>query len=137
MEVLKNLDNEGDRGERGDAWWNERYNHLMERIPASVRAHLKARISNTRIRGRKFELDEISDAFAMFLEDQVESYERKKECLAINNKIVRDRMDGLHATIRDLKKKLESCKALIQKQHKLIESYRERTDSKDHRYRRR
>ncbi|PRP72918.1 hypothetical protein PROFUN_16957, partial [Planoprotostelium fungivorum] len=60
-------------------WWSSAYNDIVSQLPQSIVDCLKLRIQNTKIRGKKCELNEESDNLKELFEKELASYNNKKQ----------------------------------------------------------
>ncbi|PRP73986.1 hypothetical protein PROFUN_16361 [Planoprotostelium fungivorum] len=76
-------------------WWSSAYNDLVSQLPQSIVDCLKLRIQNTKIRGKKCELNKESDNLKGLFENELASYNNKKQCMKMNNKGYEERLQDL------------------------------------------
>ncbi|PRP74955.1 hypothetical protein PROFUN_15988 [Planoprotostelium fungivorum] len=101
-------------------WWSSAYNDIVSQLPQSIVDCLKLRIQNTKIRGKKCELNEESDNLKGLFEKELASYNNKKQCMKMNNK----RYERLHDLIEEkekeykaeMKRKTNDCNPSVQQQ---------------------
>ncbi|PRP76308.1 hypothetical protein PROFUN_14414 [Planoprotostelium fungivorum] len=60
-------------------WWNFAYNDMVSQLPQSIVDCLKHRIQNTKIRGKKCELNEESENLKRLFERELTIYSNKKQ----------------------------------------------------------
>lgn len=76
-------------------WWNFAYNDIVSQLPQSIVDCLKHRIQNTKIRGKKCELNEESENLKELFERELTTYNNKKQCMEMNNKRYEERLQEL------------------------------------------
>ncbi|PRP74540.1 hypothetical protein PROFUN_15672 [Planoprotostelium fungivorum] len=76
-------------------WWNSAYNDVIIQLPQSIVDCLKHRIQNTKIRGKKCELNEESENLKGLFERELTTYNNKKQCMKMNNKRYEERLQEL------------------------------------------
>ncbi|PRP74365.1 hypothetical protein PROFUN_16205 [Planoprotostelium fungivorum] len=74
-------------------WWSSAYNDIVSQLPQSIVDCLKLRIQNTKIRGKKCELNEESDNLKGLFEEA--SYNNKKQCMKMNIKRYEEMLQDL------------------------------------------
>ena len=76
-------------------WWNSAYNDVIIQLPQSIIDCLKHRIQNTKIRGKKCDLNEESENLKGLFERELTTYNNKKQCMKMNNKRYDERLQEL------------------------------------------
>ncbi|PRP75423.1 hypothetical protein PROFUN_15696 [Planoprotostelium fungivorum] len=77
-------------------WWNSAYNDVIIQLLQSIVDCLKHRIQNTKIRGKKCELNEESENLKGLFERELTTYYNKKQCMKMNeNKGYEERLQEL------------------------------------------
>ncbi|PRP78484.1 hypothetical protein PROFUN_13559, partial [Planoprotostelium fungivorum] len=76
-------------------WWSSAYNDLVSQLPQSIVDCLKLCILYPKIRGKKCELNEESDNLKGLFEKELASYNNKKQCMKMNNKRYKERLQDL------------------------------------------
>lgn len=73
-------------------WWNSAYNDIIIQLPQSIVDCLKHRIQNTKIRGKKCDLNEESENLRGLFDRELATYNNKKQCMKMNNKRYEERL---------------------------------------------
>ncbi|PRP73032.1 hypothetical protein PROFUN_16965 [Planoprotostelium fungivorum] len=76
-------------------WWNSVYSDVIIQLPQSIVDCLKHRIQNTKIRGKKCELNEESENLKGLFDRELTTYNNKKQCMKMNNKRYEERLQEL------------------------------------------
>ena len=76
-------------------WWNSVYNDVIIQLPQSIVDCLKHRIQNTKIRGKKCDLNEESENLKGLFERELTTYNNKKQCMKMNKKRYEERLQEL------------------------------------------
>ncbi|PRP73428.1 hypothetical protein PROFUN_16701, partial [Planoprotostelium fungivorum] len=108
---------------------------VLEKCPQASTKHcncLKLRIQNTKIRGKKCELNEESDNLKGLFEKELASYNNKKQCMKMNNKRYEERLQDLieekekEHKLEEMQNELENKIEFIRKQMIVIRAFNER-----------